>query len=101
MSMGNQVEIEYILWFDKPDQDVLTDLTKSIDHKVVCVEHQSEKVCESLFYLTELICIQILDYRNEVFSWDTAYFDLTNPMLLIDRLAALAHVLVILHNVQL
>lgn len=25
--MGNQVEVQYILWLDKPDEDVLADLT--------------------------------------------------------------------------
>lgn len=98
--MSNQVEVKNILGLDEPDENVLADFTQSIDHEVVCVDHQSQEVSESLFNLAELIGVQVLYDCDEVFSRDSSHLHLSNSMLLIDCLAALAGILVVLDDAQ-
>ena len=100
MSVSDQVEVQDILWLNEPDQDVLTNLTQAIDHEVICVDHQSEEVCQRLLDLAELICVQVLDDSDEVFPRNSTPFDLSNIRLLVDGLATFAYILVVLHDVQ-
>lgn len=68
--MSHQVKVHHVLWLHELLEDVLAQICQFSDHEIVGVNQQSQEKRQVALCLTEVVCVQELDYGRKVLLGD-------------------------------